>query len=173
MIIPPARRHRPDPGGPSPRRLAPPTALLITAATVMALASTLGGCAGVRGTEAPAPQTNVGRQVVDLVQDATAVLSGVDNLPSARDAAPRLARIDTSLTEALQQADRLPQAAQQHLGEVIDGVLPALVDQIERVQEIAGAAGTLRPTVDAMRDKLQAARLQDDDVPGTPYTTPQ
>ncbi len=173
MIDRNSRDLSPDVGTDSAPRSHARARQMLLMALVLATACMLSGCASVDGADAPAPQTNVGRQVMDLVQDATAVLSGVENLPSAREAAPRLERIDASLTEALKKADRLPRPAQQRLGEAIDGVLPDLLGQINRVQEIAGVPGTLRPVLDGMRDRLQAARLQESEIPDTPYTTPQ
>jgi len=156
---------------PRPKRITAP--LAVTLAVLLAAPALLGGCAREPEPRTDLPGTSVGREVVDVVRSTTTVLSGVENLPSAREAEPRLGQLESRLDALTARAADLPRPAQEQLSLALNDVMPAMIDQVDRVQEIPGVPGTLRPILDRMRTKLQAMRVTDGEVPDRPYATPR
>ena len=46
--------------------------------------ATISACVGVREQEAPDPRTLVGQEAVDMIEDATVALSGIENMPDRK-----------------------------------------------------------------------------------------
>jgi hypothetical protein len=115
-------------------------------------------CVGVREQEAPEPRTLVGQEAVDMIEDATVALSGIENMPQARDAQARLDEIDTALTTALARVSELSPARQERIAGAAGAAAGPFEDEVDRVLEIPGVPGTLRPVLASIQDKIDALR---------------
>jgi hypothetical protein len=99
---------------------------------------------------------NLGQEVTGAIENATAALNGVTDAASAEAALPRLTEIDARLGELGDMVGQLPAEGKSALAALINGALPDLEALIARVSEIPGVGAVIKPTADALVEKLRA-----------------
>jgi hypothetical protein len=99
---------------------------------------------------------NLGQEVTNVFESATAALNDVTDAASAEAALPRLSEVDANLDRLSGPAGRLPAEGKSALAAMINGALPELEALIARVSEIAGVGDIIRPAANALVEKLKA-----------------
>jgi hypothetical protein len=112
-------------------------------------------------TQAPAQDlvvgdVNLGQEVTGAVENATTALNGITDAASAEAALPKLSEIDANLDRLGGLVGQLPAEGKSALAALINGALPELEALIAKVSEIPGVAEVIKPTADAMVEKLRA-----------------
>jgi hypothetical protein len=99
---------------------------------------------------------NVGQQVTDVFNNATAALNGVTDAASAQAAVPKLNGINDSLTKLDGLVDQLPAEGKAALATLVSGQLPTLEALIAKVIALPGVGDIIKPVTDTMLEKLRA-----------------
>jgi hypothetical protein len=113
-------------------------------------------------TTAPATQNlqvgdvDLGQEVTNVFERATATLNDVTDAASAEAALPTLTEIDSNLDRLGGLVGQLPAEGKSALAALINGALPELEALITRVTEIPGVGDVIRPAANALVEKLRA-----------------
>ena len=99
---------------------------------------------------------NLGQEVTNVFESATAALNDVTDAASAEAALPRLTEIDANLDRLGGLVGQLPAEGKSALAALINGALPELEALIARVSELPGVGAVIKPAADALVAKLQA-----------------
>jgi Bacterial protein of unknown function (DUF937) len=99
---------------------------------------------------------NLGQEVTNVFESATATLNDVTDAASAEAALPRLTEINTNLDRLGGLVGQLPAEGKSALAALVNGALPELEALIARVTEIAGVGAVIKPATDALVEKLRA-----------------
>ncbi|HEX2478327.1 MAG TPA: DUF937 domain-containing protein [Geminicoccaceae bacterium] len=99
---------------------------------------------------------NIGQEVTNVFENATAALNGVTDAASAEAALPKLNEIGANLDRLGGLAGRLPAEGQSALAAVINGALPELEALIARVSDLPGVGDIIRPVANGLVEKLKA-----------------
>jgi hypothetical protein len=99
---------------------------------------------------------NIGQEVTNAFESATAALNDVTDAASAEAALPRLNEIDANLDRLGGLAGQLPAEGKSALAALINGALPELEALIARVTEIPGVGDVIGPVANGLVDKLRA-----------------
>jgi hypothetical protein len=99
---------------------------------------------------------NIGQEVTNAFESATAALNDVTDAASAEAALPRLNEIDANLDRLGGLAGQLPAEGKSALAALINGALPELEALIARVTEIPGVGDVIGPAANGLVDKLRA-----------------
>jgi hypothetical protein len=99
---------------------------------------------------------NIGQEVTNAFEGATAALNDVTDAASAEAALPRLNEIDANLDRLGGLAGQLPAEGKSALAALINGALPELEALIARVTEIPGVGDVIGPVANGLLDKLRA-----------------
>lgn len=97
-------------------------------------------------------------QFSSLVGTLKTDLQTITDQPSAQAAMPKLQQANDQLDRIDQLASRLPLAAQNELAAQVSTALPALNEICDRILAIPGVATVAKPTIDALRAKLDAIK---------------
>jgi hypothetical protein len=99
---------------------------------------------------------NVGQQVTDVFNNATAALNGVTDAASAEAAVPKLNGINDSLTNLGGLVNQLPAEGKTALAALVSGQLPNLEALIAKVTALPGVGDIIKPITDTMLERLRA-----------------
>lgn len=93
-------------------------------------------------------------QVRSVVGDLRTDLQNITDASSAQAALPRLQQRNDQLDRLTKLTAQLPPAAQKGLAAPVTGAMPALNQLFDRILAIPGVAALAKPTIDALRTKL-------------------
>jgi phosphoglycerate-specific signal transduction histidine kinase len=122
----------------------------------------------VRVAEQPTTQTTVGtapanvsaaeltNQMTSLVGTVRTDLQTITDSTSAQAAIPKLQQASDQLDRLNRLASQLPPPAQKELAQSVSTAIPALNQLCDRILAIPGVAAVAKPTIDALRTKLDA-----------------
>jgi hypothetical protein len=121
-----------------------------------------------RVAEQPTTQTTVGtapanvsaaeltNQMTSLVGTVRTDLQTITDSTSAQAAIPKLQQASDQLDRLNRLASQLPPPAQKELAQSVSTAIPALNQLCDRILAIPGVAAVAKPTIDALRTKLDA-----------------
>ncbi|MEZ4386294.1 MAG: hypothetical protein R3D98_01700 [Candidatus Krumholzibacteriia bacterium] len=99
---------------------------------------------------------SVGKDLTNLMGEATRMFSGITDLESAKAALPKLTDLDTTLGELVAKAADLSAESKQSLSGLVKGAMPALEAAVAKVSAMEGGiSDTLKPAIDSMMGKLK------------------
>jgi hypothetical protein len=97
---------------------------------------------------------DLGSQVKSALDTVRSSLQGISDSATAQSALPRLQDASVQLDRVGGLAGQLPADARRGLANLIAGAVPRLNEQFDRVLAIPGVAGTLGPTIETLRGRL-------------------
>jgi hypothetical protein len=97
---------------------------------------------------------NLNQQVTDSIGSLRTTLNGITDAASAQAALPRLQQATAQLDKVSDVLGQLPTSQRAVLSGLINPVMPAINQLIDRVLAIPGVAGIIKPTIDTLKAKL-------------------
>lgn len=101
-------------------------------------------------------RTSLTDELSDSISGLHATLGDIKDAESARAALPVLQQLNAQLGQVDVRRTRLNAEQRRHIAGIVNPSLPALDQSFNRVLAVPGAPEELKPTIDALREKLAA-----------------
>jgi hypothetical protein len=106
-------------------------------------------------TQRPVNTADVNRQVSDSLNNLNNTLGGITDAASAQAALPKLHEAADNIDKVSGMASQLSPDQRKSIAGVVNSVMPTLNQMFSKVLAIPGVSEALKPTVDALKSKLQ------------------
>ena len=99
--------------------------------------------------------TEVGRQIVSIIDDLKGSISGVRDAATAQTALPRIQDVAGRLEKLNTQAAQLPPEVRRALGTVVNSQQGVIKTIIANVLSLPGVAALLKPVLEQMQGRIE------------------